>query len=406
LTTRDYQFIALVVALLLILFIALVFVNLRLQGGGGDFYVHWVASRSFLFDRIEPYSGEVPARVQALVYGQAAQPGEEPYILDTPFDLLLLYFPVSLPADARLARAIFTAFLELALCAFVFISLLLTGWQVPRLFYPAFAIFALFNFYTLQAIYESNPVILLSLIYAGILFLLNTDLDELLGALLAASFYYWEVGGPFLFLVILRVYHEGRVRVFAGFLMMSFILLATSFFLYPDWIIPFLRASFNNLRADFGHNLHDTFDHLMPGVSQSLAWVFIVVILVVLGYEWSMARDADFRRFHWAACLTLAVTPLLGVRTEMEHLVVMTMPLALVFAIVHDRWRRFGNGLTLSILLLVFVPPWLVYFLVPERVRADVLFLFMPVLAILGLYWVRWWALRPPRTWIDLANRS
>jgi hypothetical protein len=348
----------------------------------------------------------VPARVQALVYGQAAQPGEEPYILDTPFDLLLLYFPVSLPADARLARAIFTAFLELALCAFVFISLLLTGWQVPRLFYPAFAIFALFNFYTLQAIYESNPVILLSLIYAGILFLLNTDLDELLGALLAASFYYWEVGGPFLFLVILRVYHEGRVRVFAGFLMMSFILLATSFFLYPDWIIPFLRASFNNLRADFGHNLHDTFDHLMPGVSQSLAWVFIVVILVVLGYEWSMARDADFRRFHWAACLTLAVTPLLGVRTEMEHLVVMTMPLALVFAIVHDRWRRFGNGLTLSILLLVFVPPWLVYFLVPERVRADVLFLFMPVLAILGLYWVRWWALRPPRTWIDLANRS
>jgi hypothetical protein len=54
LTTRDYQFIALVVALLLILFIALVFVNLRLQGGGGDFYVHWVASRSFLFDRIEP----------------------------------------------------------------------------------------------------------------------------------------------------------------------------------------------------------------------------------------------------------------------------------------------------------------------------------------------------------------
>jgi hypothetical protein len=405
LTTRDYQFIALVVALLLLLFIALVFVNLRLQGGGGDFYVHWAASRSFLFDRIEPYGGEVPVRVQELVYGRAAQPGEEPYILDTPFDLLLLYFPVSLPADPQLARAIFTAILELALCAFVFISLLLTGWDVPRLFYPAFAIFGLFNFYSLQAVYESNPVILLGLTYAGILLLLNTDLDEILGALVAASFYYWEVGGPFLFLIILRVYYEGRVRVFAGFLMMSFLLLATSFFLYPDWVIPFLRASFNNLRADFGHNLHEVFDHLLPGASPMIAWAFIIMILVALGYEWSTVRDADFRRFYWAACLTLAATPLLGFRTEMEHLAVLTMPLALIFAIVHDRWHRFGAGLTLAILLLVFTLPWLIYFLAPEGLRADALFLVMPVMTILGLYWVRWWALRPPRTWIDLAGR-
>ena len=147
----------------------MVFANLTLKGGG-DFYVHWVGARAFLFDNIDPYSGEVPARVQQLVYGHSARAGDEPYILDTPFQLLLLLLSLSRFFPTRqLARALYTLFLELALFALAILSLRLTEWETPLIFAILFIFLAVFNFYTFQAIFDSSPVLILGLIYVGIL---------------------------------------------------------------------------------------------------------------------------------------------------------------------------------------------------------------------------------------------
>lgn len=393
--------------LFLVISIALVFANLTLTGGG-DFYVNWVGSRSFIFDKIDPYSLDVPSRVQQLIYDSHAAAGDEPYILDTPFHILLTYFPFSLLADPALARAIFTLFLELALFVLSVLSLRLTDWEAPRIFTILFVFFAVFNFYTFQAIYEANPVLLLGLFYAGILFFLRNEMDEIAGAWIALSFYYWEVGAPFLLLIFLRMYQEKRRGVFAGFFMLSSILLVISFLLYPNWLIPFLRATANNLRADFGFNLHDIFIHLWPSQGSVFAWIFISILVIALGYEMNTAQRGDFRRFYWASCLCLAAAPLLGFRTEMEHLSVLVIPLALIFAIVHDRWHRLGNVLTLLLMVIIFVLPWVLYLFAQDRfgkTAQELTFLFLPLLTIIGLYWIRWWAIRPPRIWSDLANR-
>ena len=395
------------VVVFLVVCAALVFANLTLKGGG-DFYVHWVGARAFLFDRIDPYSGEIPARVQRLVYEDSAKAGNEPYILDTPFQILPFYYPFSLLSDPQLARAIFTLILELALFALAILSLRLTDWETPRIFTILFIFFAVFNFYTFQAIYEANPVLILGFLYAGILFTLRAEMDELTGALMAFSLYYWEVGGPFLFLVFLRVYYEKRTRVFAGFFMLCFLLFFVSFLSYPNWIIPFLRATVNNLRADFGFNVHTIFIHIWPAQGRTFAWIFIVVLFVILGYEWSSARSGDYRRFYWASCLSLAVAPLLGFRTEMEHLAVLVIPLALIFAIVHDRWRRLGDGLTILLILIIFTLPWMLYLFAVNRfgtIAQEITFLFLPFSTLIGLYWIRWWAIRPPRILSDFANR-
>ncbi len=407
-STRDYQFIALVVFLFLLISTALVYGNLTLKGGGGDFYVHWVGLRAFTTDKIEPYSGDVAARTQQLVYDDSANAGDEPFILDTPFHILLLYFPFSLLSDPAFARAIFTLILELALFVLAIFSLRLTDWEAPRLLSIFFIIFAVLNFYTFQAIYQASPVLLLGLLYAGILLALRAELDELAGALIAVSFYYWEVGAPFLLLVFLRIYSEKRTGVFAGFFMLSFVLLAISFILYPGWLIPFLRATVNNLRADFGYNILTTFANLWPAYGRTLAWIVIGIILLALGYEMSMARTGDFRRFYWAGCLSLAAAPLLGFRTEMEHLAVLVIPLALILAIVHDRWSKLGNGLVILLLLLFLFLPWSIYFFAvgsSATLAREIIFLFYPISIFIGVYWIRWWAIRPPRTLFDLANR-
>jgi hypothetical protein len=404
LTTRDYQFIALVVVILLVICTALVYVNLSLPKGGGDFLVNWVGARVYLFEQIDPYSADVPERVQALVYEDGRQAGDEIYILDTPFHLLLLYFPFSLLSDPQLARVIYTLILELALFALAILSLRLTDWEVPRYFWALFFVFCVFNFYTFQAILEASPVLLLGLLYAGILLALRAEQEEVVGALMAVSMYYWEVGLPFLFLVAWHCYKEGRVRVLGGFFMVSFLLLVISFLLYANWLIPYLRAGVNNLRADFGFSIRTIIADLFPSHGETLGWIFVSLLGIALLYEISTARDADFRGFYWAACLSIAAAPLLGFRTEMEHLAVLVIPLALVFAIVHDRWHRIRTGLVVFLMLVVFSVPWLGYFF--PVISQQTVFLFLPLFTVIALYWLRWWAIRPPRVWADMVARS
>jgi hypothetical protein len=409
LTARDKQFIALVAVLFLALCTGLVFLNLKLQGGGGEFYVHWVAARGFTAaEKIEPYGGEVPARTQQLVYGRTAQAGDEPYILDSPFHIFLLYFPFALLSDPQLALAIYTVILELALLAFVYLALRLTDWDFPPIFTVLFILFGIFNFYTFQAIHQASPVLLLGLLYTGIIISLYAETDEMTGAMLAFSFYYWEVGGPFLILVTLRAWHEKRLRILAGFLMVSIILLFIAFLAYPDWFGPFLRAGSNNMRTPFGFNIFAAFSDLLPAQGLWIARLLVVGLLLLLGYEWSAARSGDFRRFYWAACLSIAAAPLLGLRTEMEHLSILIIPLALIFAVVHERWKKYGNWLVMLLLALIFALPWAANLFglnMFGEISNEIVFLFLPIFTITGLYWIRWWALRPPRVWSDLTAR-
>ena len=144
-----------------------------------------------------------------------------------------------------------------------------------------------------------------------------------------------------------------------------------------------------------------------PVQGKTLGWILTIGLFILLGYEWNAAINGDFRRFYWASCLSLAAAPLLGFRTEMEHLVVMVIPLALVFAVVHDRWRRFGNSLTILLMLIVFTVPWLFYFFSSThsyKFASELTFLFLPLSTLIGLYWICWWAIRPPRIHSDLAR--
>ena len=147
-----------------------------------------------------------------------------------------------------------------------------------------------------------------------------------------------------------------------------------------------------------------------PAQGKALGWILTIGLVLALGYEWNAVRSGRFafRHFYWTACLSLAAAPLLGFRTEMEHLVVLIIPLALIFAIIHDRWQRLGNSLTLLLMFIIFAFPWLFYFLTltrPQTIASELTFLFLPLSTLTGLYWIRWWAIRPPRIHSDLAKR-
>ena len=124
---------------------------------------------------------------------------------------------------------------------------------------------------------------------------------------------------------------------------------------------------------------------------------------MLLLYEWSATRNGDPRRFVWAACLTLAVTPLIGLRVELGNLVVILPGLALICAGIGNRWRS-GYWLAALVLLIALLLPWgwfVRWSWLHDGQAHDLLLLFLPVFTAVGLYWTRWWFVRPPRTWLD-----
>jgi len=85
-------------------------------------------------------------------------------------------------------------------------------------------------------------------------------------------------------------------------------------------------------------------------------------------------------------------------------LVVLILPWAFILSVVRERWKA-GYWLAGLLLLLVLLVPWGLFVgsVLTRQIRLDIIFLFMPVFTVIGLYWIRWWALRPPRTWLERA---
>jgi hypothetical protein len=261
------------------------------------------------------------------------------------------------------------------------------------------------SFYAYQTVLEGSPVNLLGLAYTGILLSLRGELDELAGALIVLSAFQWEISGPFLIFILLWVLWERRWHVFGGGGMVLFVLGAISYFIYPGWLLPFLRAAWNSFRVGFGFSMRDVLASLLPDYGSTISWVLTAMLIVLLVYEWRGARGDTKNRLIWTIALTFAATPLLGFNLEMDQLVLLTLPVMLIVAVARERWQRFGIVIALFLLLFFFGLPWMIFMrhisLDTRLLTDEILFLFWPVATFIGLYWVRWWTIRPPDTWAD-----
>jgi hypothetical protein len=405
---REIVFVIFAATAAVIMLTGFISMNLAVAGKvgrAGDFLLPWRGVRAVFFEEIEPY-GEIVARsVQMDVYQREVRAGEKPYLLDMPFQIVLLYAPLGIFGDAAVARGLYQLIAEASLLALALLSLQLSDWRPKWIFAILFFLLAGLGYYSFWSLIEGSPAILLGLVYAGILLSLRGGMDELTGALIAVSLYKWEIGGPLLVLVLLRILQQRRWRVVSGLFMALFIMMVVAFLVYPGWGLSFLRGTMANLRWNYGFTTGAIFTHMWPEWGERLGWALTAFLIIVLISEWRGGRGADSRRFHWTACLTLAATPLLGLRTEMQNLVVLLIPLAFIFAVVRERWKG-GYWLGGILLALVFLVPWALFLGagIPAGLREDLIFLFLPLFTVTGLYWIRWWAIRPPRTWLERAN--
>lgn len=400
------QEIRLIVLLLIVLSAALA-LNIylaRMLPAGEWLNLRWTGARAFLFEQIEPYGTVVARQIQQIVYERNAFADEYRYVLSDPFYIVLLYTPLALFTSFPLARAIWMLVCEVALIFIVLFSITLAEWEPPRWVYAILIAFGLLSFFSLNALVTASPAIFLGLLYLSVLLALRAYSDELAGALLLLAAYQWEVGGLFLVFILVFVFANRRWGVLGGFGMSLFVLLVVSFLVKPDWGLPYILAVLSNYYQSTNLNLGHILAGWFPAVSFSIGgWVSILVIAVVF-VEALGAVQAHFRRIVWVAALALAAMPLAGLAMFPSNYVVLILPLIVILALAWERWRRRRIFITILILLVAFGVPFGLYYqsLVEYApLYTELLSVLPPVTAILGLYWMRWWAVRSPRTWAD-----
>jgi len=407
---RDVLFLIGVIALGVALAIGWVTLNYELAkryGSGAEILPVWYGVRAFLVERVDPYGLAVAEQIQRAVYGRPARLGEFPFALDIPFPLLLLFFPLAPIPDPLWGRA---AWMTLSQAGVVLLALLpfrILEWRPAPWLIALLIGFALFWSYSLEAFWSSSFSVVLTLLLLQAFLLMYEGNDELAGILLAVSAMKWEYTALLWALLLLVVWITKRWRVVVGLAMGWLVLGAASFLINPGWLWPYLRAVAVNWRADAWLNTHSFLAEWFPRSAEPLTWLITALLLLLLLLEWFAAvRHSEAPRLLWSLGLGVAITPLIGLPTGPAHVAPLIFSLSVAIPFAWLRWDRFANGLIAGMVLLFFVLPWLAtWFFV--GIYAQVVRLFLPsLLLLLLLYWVRWYVVRPPRTWLDHVRRT
>jgi hypothetical protein len=374
--------------------------------GGNDFLVHWVGSRALLVDGISPYSDEVALRIQEIAYGRPALPSEHELRVAYPLYSVGIFLPFAIISDYNLARALWMTALEVGLLGLALLSLRLTGWK-PRIWLLAvFLLFTLTWYHSARALINGNAVVLVAVFIAGALVAIQTGRDELAGILLALSTIKPQV--VILLVVFVWVWAISVRRWgIVNWTVLSLIALSVgAAFFVPDW--P-LQNLWEVIRYP-GYNPPGTPGSALaiwlPAAGTKLGWGLTVLLGILLLGEWSAARGQDFQWFLWTASLTLVASQWIGIQTDPGNFIVLFIPLVLIFGMWVKHSGTLGRVMVTFSMIVLFVGLWTLFLVTLDASagqpqQSPIMFFPLPLLLLLGLYWVRWWAIRPARHFMD-----
>lgn len=417
LSADEIRLLALALIVLLVLLAANITLTRQVPGGEW-FFLRWSGARAFFVEKIEPYSTEIAQQTQEVAYGRRAFSSEYGFVLNDPFFIVLLYAPLvllqnlivnAIPTVATFlefpyVRAFWMLLSQFSLVATAILALNLAEWYPPRWLFVALVGFGVFSYFSLSALMSGTPTVMLALLYLWILIALRSHSDEFAGVLLSLVAYQWEVGGLFFLFVLFFAIANGRWGVLAGLGMSLFVLFVVSFMVNSSWGLPYMRAVLSDWYRGANFSLGHIAAEWFPDARLPVAGLVTTVLGLLLLLEWIASVHAHFRRVVWTAGLSLAATPLMGFAIFPTNHVVLIMPFILILALAWERWQRRRVLVTVLLLLLVLAVPYGLYaraVYVYDPLVTDLIALLPPVAAIVGLYWMRWWVVRLPRTWFE-----
>jgi vacuolar-type H+-ATPase subunit I/STV1 len=115
--------------------------------------------------------------------------------------------------------------------------------------------------------------------------------------------------------------------------------------------------------------------------------------------EWRAVWGKDFRWFLWSVCLTLVVSQWIGIQTDPGNYIILILPLILVMTEMENHEGRRAWIKSTFLMLSLLIGLWLLFFATVEYrdqpQQHSIMFFPLPLILMIGIYWVRRWVIHP-----------
>jgi len=392
---------------LLLLLIGLViagltYANLRfsnLYPGGNDFLARWNGARYWLVQGISPYDERVSRDTQMKIYGHVADPsiGEDKNHFVYPLPSMIFFGPFGL-LDYQLARALWMTTLELSLIGLAIVGIRLADWRLSPWRVAIILLFSLLWYHGIRTIILGQFAAINALLIALALLLIKRKQDFVAGLVLSLSIAKPQMSFLILPYVLFWAFSVKRWELWWGILTGLTIQIGITLALMPDWPSQWIRQvldypSYTNTGSPLW-----IIANTMPGVSRQVNYFLNTIFLGYLFLEWIISWRKDTKHFVWTALMTLVVTNMVVWRTATTNYMMMLPVLFYILAIWEERWKITGQFFAWISLAGLAVGLWVLFLItVQGNLEQPIMYLPLPFFCLFGLWWARWWAIKPPR---------
>lgn len=379
----SYSWIFLIPLVLALIF-AMVWINLQWIAffpQESEFFYNWQITRGFIFDHTNPY---LP---------------DNGYIFTSPFPVLVLYFPFALIENNEIAQAIWITVLQLAIAIFTYQSIRNASWKINLWQMSAILAFALLWFPAASIYIRGSEAAILAVFFSTTLIAIHKDRDELAGVFLTLSALQLRFTFLSVLLVLLWIASQRRwLSIFWAAITLIFTSGIGMIFL-PSWPIDFFWATLRQVDFSLGRTIIETTTRWWPGIGMQVGWGIVILSTLILVIEWWLVWGKNTKRLTWTLALTWVIAIWIGFETDIDQVFLLLFPIIIIFAAWDRRWGRSGLVFSWIIMALLLPSLWWSFVSFGQRNISEasnpILMIGFPLLVFIGLYWVRWWYLRP-----------
>ena len=364
------------------------------------FAIPWAAGRAWLLEGQNPYTSDVrPLADEAIRISGFLGILPETSGLIHPMINLLFFLPFSL-VPYSISRILWVVLLGLSVFLTANLSLKLvgkwTGWG------SKFALL-LFSFAWFPAVFsiltgDLNPLVILLIVLS--VHFIQIEQDTAAGFLLAAVFGSAPITLiPLLFVIIWSISRKRWSIIVAIFSGLAFLITVTVL-MFPSWPMDWLRVVLTEFSNWEGMQTPlSQIAAFLPGIERFLSLalhgiigLYLLVILI------TSARRRE-KEFSWLLCTVLVIAYLFNPTNQLSAIVLLIPAIILVVKVLGERWRLIGKLFSWIVLILIAGVPWIlvspeIYF--TENHALPILQIIFPLVILIGLVWVRWWAIKFP----------